>query len=136
MVKYRMELDRKQLQSLFQATEVFTRVCTSQFMIAIEEAWGERYYSLPDETRTTIHNMTKALSLLLTEGELDGSSSSFGISSPEINRRAHTSYNIHQVLRNQLFKERQENGGEYETNDSTVVITNGEEPITIERIDS
>lgn len=137
MKKYNIEINRDQLETINLALDVFSRLAIGQIHNAIEDTWGIFLYNNKtdfesyNKHRQEIHYKSLELAKVISKGEFDGWSGSFGINSDRINPRAVTAYNIQQVLRNQLWKER-EIKSEHSV-DSTVCITNGEEPIKINK---
>jgi arginyl-tRNA--protein-N-Asp/Glu arginylyltransferase len=136
MAKYQLTINEKQLEALVKSTEAFSRICTGQLMYALEEGWTDKLYgNLPSDQKDMIEAKLKAVTLILSEGQFDGYSGSYGIYNPDISPHAATSYNILQVLRNQRFKDRGDNKESMFTVDSSVTICNGEEPVKIEKIE-
>lgn len=135
MAKYQITLDSEQLATLLAATEAFSRLSIGQMQYALNQCWSHTLYKLPVETRQLIEQKCRVITMLLSEGKCDGHNSSYGIYSPEIDKHAITSYNIHQVLRHQFWKEQPEDKRNSSTVDSSVCITNGEVPIDIKKIE-
>ena len=132
MAKYQITIDENHLAALMKATEAFSRICTGQLQYALEEGWQEKLWNLPSDQRKMVEDKLKAVTLLLTQGQFDGSNGSYGIYNPEIDPHAATAFNIKQVLRHLLWKEGDKKGFGV---DSSVSICNGEEPITIEKVE-
>jgi hypothetical protein len=135
MAKYQITLDSEQLLTLFGATEVYSRLSIGQIRTALDQCWSHKLWALPADTRNLIEQKCRVITLLLSEGKCDGYQSSYGIYSPEIDKHGLTSFNIHQVLRHQLWKEQPEDKRSTMTVDSSVCITNGETPIVITKIE-
>ena len=132
MPKYQITIDENHLATLMKATEAFSRICTGQLQYALEEGWQEKLWDLPRDQREMIEDKLKAVTLLLSQGQFDGSNGSYGIYNPDIDPHAATAFNIKQVLRHQIWKDNGSNG--YGV-DSSVSICNGEEPIDIKKIE-
>ena len=135
MAKYQITLDEKQLRTLNMATEAFSRLCTGQIMYALEEAWRSKIWDLPRENKDMLERKCRAITLLLSNGEFDGHRGSYGVMSDKIDKHAGTAYNIHQVIRNQFWKEQPEDKLQNYSTHSSVSITNGEEAIKIEKVE-
>jgi hypothetical protein len=136
MSEYHMTLNEEQMQALIKATEAYSRICTGQISYALEEGWKHKMLDLSSEARDMIEEKCKVISTLLSEGQFDGHGGSYGIYHPDIDEHAAVSFNIHQVLRNQDWKNRKEAGqpASYGVA-SSVSICNGETPIKIEKVD-
>ena len=124
--RYLLEVDEKQLRTLQKACECFSRISTGQLRYALDEAWMDKLWSLPVDKNKELENLLRSVSLILSDGELDGFHGSYGIYSPEINPYATTAFNILQVIRNQFWKERPEDQRSNMTVDSSVSVFNEE----------
>jgi hypothetical protein len=135
MSEYTLTLNEEQLQALIKSTQSFSRICTGQIEYALEEGWQDKLIKLPYETREMIEQKCKVITTLLSEGKFDGRGGSYGIYHPDIDKHAAVAFNIHQVLRNQVWKNRKDEGQDPGHGvDSSVTICNGETPIKIEKI--
>jgi hypothetical protein len=133
MAKYQLTIDEHQLEALRKATEAFSRICSLQISYAIEEGWD--LFKLPALDREVVDRHCKGISLAISGGGMDGHGSSYGIYSPDINKNAAIAYNINQVLRNQQWKEIPEDTRPKHVVSASVSVCNGEEPITIKKIE-
>jgi len=135
MAKYQITLNSEQLATLLAATEAFSRLSIGQIKYALDQCWSHKLWELPADTLELIEQKCRVITMLLSEGKCDGYNSSYGIYNPEIDKHGITSFNIHQVLRHQLWKEQPEDKRNSSTVDSSVCITNGEPPIEIKKIE-
>lgn len=123
MAKYQIILDDNQLNALLAATEAYSRLCKGQIRYALDQAWGEKIFKLPQTYRELLDTKCRQITLLISDGKHD-----------EIDKLAVIAYNIQQVLRNQKWKEEPESRKTVYSTHSSVTIANGEEPIKIEKI--
>lgn len=128
--RYLIDLDEKQLRALQKACECFSRVSTGQLRYALDEAWMEKIFSLSMEKTKELEDLLQKVTLILSDGELDGFRGSFGIYSTDINPYAATSFGILQVIRHQFWKEQPKDKRSNMTVDSSVHVI-GEKAIKV-----
>jgi len=102
-MSFQIELEEAHIKVLTSALEMYSRAQMGQFKYALEQI--NEYAALPWETQGFIENTIKSFVFPELTGNMF-----YGIHSSERPDSARVAFDMYQVLRHQLWKERQERG--------------------------